>query len=286
MNEDRARTGVNEEDFVVAFRAACDALAGAGVPYLFMGGIASIVHGRTSWTHDLDVFIRRADEPTTVEALVGAGYRLDPNESSWFSKLWMNDVFLDVIYSSTGPVELDDDMLERERAEVWGREIPRARPGRPRGDEGARHGEETMHYWWDALAIIAKRESTGTTCSGGRRGPRADPERAAVRAVDRPRGARPRHPPAGVGNAGKRRSRPKPGASPYLAEHLHEALLSDQRVGEQDLQVWRDEHCIHVAGTVPTPARRDAIARVVRELAPGWGICNDDDGHRHPAGPE
>ena len=58
VNTERARTGVNEEEFVVAFRAACDALAGAGVPYLFMGGIASIVHGRTSWTHDLDVFIR------------------------------------------------------------------------------------------------------------------------------------------------------------------------------------------------------------------------------------
>ena len=97
----------------MAFRAACDALAGAGVPYLFMGGIASIVHGRTSWTHDLDVFIRRADEPTAVEALGAAGYGLDPTPSSWFSKLWMNEVFLDVIYSSSGPVDLDDAMLDQ-----------------------------------------------------------------------------------------------------------------------------------------------------------------------------
>ena len=174
MNTERARTGVNEEEFVVAFRAACDALAGAGVPYLFMGGIASIVHGRTSWTHDLDVFIRRADEPAAVEALVAAGYRLDPTPSSWFSKLWMNEVFLDVIYSSTGPVELDDAMLERgEWAEVWGRKVPVLGPEDLVVTKALAHGEETAHYWWDALAIIAKGElDWDYLLMRARRGPR------------------------------------------------------------------------------------------------------------------
>ena len=75
-------------------------------PTCSWAAIASIVHGRTSWTHDLDVFIRRGDEPTAVEALVAAGYRLDPSAVVVAqSKLWMGDVFLDVIYSSTGPVE-------------------------------------------------------------------------------------------------------------------------------------------------------------------------------------
>jgi hypothetical protein len=61
----------------------------------------------------------------------------------------------------------------------------------------------------------------------------------------------------------------------YLAEHLHEALLADERVGEQALDVWADEHCIHVAGTVATEDRRAAIVVVVNELAPGWDVCND-----------
>jgi hypothetical protein len=61
----------------------------------------------------------------------------------------------------------------------------------------------------------------------------------------------------------------------YLPEHLHEALLADPRVGEQDLRVTGDAHCIHVAGTVPTAARRDAVVAVVAELAPGWEICNE-----------
>jgi hypothetical protein len=159
VNEDRARTGVNEDDFVKAFHTACDALGGAEVPYLYMGGIASIVHGRTSWTHDLDVFIRRADEPAATEALVAAGFRLDPTPSSWFSKLWMEDVFLDMIYSSSGQLELDDAMLERgEWAEVWGRKVPVLGREDLVVTKALAHGEETAHYWWDALAIIAKGE--------------------------------------------------------------------------------------------------------------------------------
>ena len=65
------------------------------------------------------------------------------------------------------------------------------------------------------------------------------------------------------------------GEERYLPEHLHEALLADHRVGEQALTVWADAHCIHVAGTVATAERRDAVATVVAELAPGWDICND-----------
>jgi len=72
----------------------------------------------------------------------------------------------------------------------------------------------------------------------------------------------------------------------YLPEHLHEALLADERVGEQDLQVTADEHCIHVAGRVPTEARRDAIVGVVAELAPGWEICNDVEVVDVAAGPD
>jgi hypothetical protein len=61
----------------------------------------------------------------------------------------------------------------------------------------------------------------------------------------------------------------------YLPEHLHEALLADARVGEQALDVWADEHCIHIAGRVATESRRDAIVAVVNELAPGWDVCNE-----------
>ena len=69
--------------------------------------------------------------------------------------------------------------------------------------------------------------------------------------------------------------KPRDADERYLPEHLHEALLADRRVGEQDLQLWVEEHCIHVTGTVSTQARRDAVATVITELAPGWEIRND-----------
>jgi hypothetical protein len=74
--------------------------------------------------------------------------------------------------------------------------------------------------------------------------------------------------------------------SRYLAEHLHEALLADGRVGEQDLRVWIEGGCIHVTGGVPTRARCDAIVAVVTELAPGWEICNDVELTDVAAGPD
>jgi len=174
MTEDRVRTGVNEEEFVHVFQLATDTLVGADVPFLFMGGIASIVHGRTSWTHDLDVFIRRADEPTAVDALAQAGFRVDPVARTWLTKLWLGQVYLDVIYSSTGPVELDDDMLGRGQcAEVWDRRVPVLGPEDLVVTKALAHGEETSHYWWDALAIIAKCDLDWDYLLGrARRGPR------------------------------------------------------------------------------------------------------------------
>ena len=59
------------------------------------------------------------------------------------------------------------------------------------------HGEETAHYWWDALAIVAKGELDWDYLlmrAPARAAPDAQP--AAVRPVDRPRRARPRDPPA------------------------------------------------------------------------------------------
>lgn len=70
-----------------------------------------------------------------------------------------------------------------------------------------------------------------------------------------------------------RRADPEDGR--YLAGHLHEALLTDARVGEQDLEVHVDDGTVHVSGTVATPARREAVEAVIAELAPGWTIRND-----------
>jgi len=155
-NGSGTRTGVNDESFHRALRAARDALDEAGVPHVFMGGVASIVHGRTSWTHDIDVFLPAAHEPTATEALVRHGFIARDSEHGWLSKVEMDDVVVDLIHRAEGPVYVDAEMLERavERT-VWGVPVRVLAPEDLIVTKALAHDEETAHYWWDILAIIA-----------------------------------------------------------------------------------------------------------------------------------
>jgi predicted nucleotidyltransferase len=168
------RTGVNEAQFHEALALAVKALDEAGVPYVFMGGVASIVLGRTSWTHDIDVFIAGADEPTALDALVTAGFEIEPVESTWLSKVRFGDVVVDVIRCASGPVFLDEQMLERAvEGTVWGTTVKVIPPEDLVVTKALAHSEDTAHYWWDALAIIAGVDLDWTyLVMRARRGPR------------------------------------------------------------------------------------------------------------------
>lgn len=73
-----------------------------------------------------------------------------------------------------------------------------------------------------------------------------------------------------------------PGALPppglegaYLVGHLEQALACDPRVNEQGLCVEVAGQVVTVTGTVSTHDRRRAVAEVVGELAPGYGLRNE-----------
>ncbi len=168
------RTGVNEPAFHRALQGTAQALDEAGVAHLFIGGLASMVHGRTSWTHDLDVMVSPRDQPAALEALLGAGFAELPSPASWLSKVALDDVVVDVIHMATGPIFLDAEMLEHSVLQcVWGTDV------RVMGVEDLlltkvlACDEETAHYWWDALAVLAARPVDWAYLLGrARRGPR------------------------------------------------------------------------------------------------------------------
>jgi predicted nucleotidyltransferase len=150
------RTGVNDASFARALHLASEALESRGIPHLFMGGIASIVHGRTSWTHDIDVFIPAAHEPDAMQALVTEGFTALEPEHVWLSKAELGGVVVDLIHRAEGPVFVDEEMLTRAvRREVWGVPVKVMAPEDLIITKALAHGEETAHYWWDLLAIIA-----------------------------------------------------------------------------------------------------------------------------------
>jgi osmotically-inducible protein OsmY len=52
---------------------------------------------------------------------------------------------------------------------------------------------------------------------------------------------------------------------PYLAAHLRERLVADERIGEQDLQTEVVAGTVVITGEVATEERRTAISHVAAE---------------------
>ena len=60
----------------------------------------------------------------------------------------------------------------------------------------------------------------------------------------------------------------------YLAEHVREALATDERVNEPELEVQVVGGRVFVTGVVPTDERRSAVGDVVTECCPGMEVEN------------
>lgn len=60
----------------------------------------------------------------------------------------------------------------------------------------------------------------------------------------------------------------------YTAEHIHQALASDERVSEPELRVQVVAGRVIVTGDIHTEARRRAVADVVRDVDPDLVVDN------------
>ena len=61
----------------------------------------------------------------------------------------------------------------------------------------------------------------------------------------------------------------------YLLAHLHDALLADDRLHEQAIEIVVVGERLELRGEVATPERRQAAVQVVHELAPGVVVVDD-----------
>jgi hypothetical protein len=149
--EDRA-----EDVFLSVLDATVDALDTNGVPYMLMGGIASSVHGRPRWTHDIDVLVKPTDAKRALEALEGAGFVTEEAYADWLYKGFLRDVMVDIIFRSAGEMYLDDEMLTRVvLAEFKGRML-RVIPAEDlMVMKAVVHNEHMPRHWHDALGLIA-----------------------------------------------------------------------------------------------------------------------------------
>lgn len=116
---------VDEEVFLRVLRETAEALSGAALPHVFMGGLASAALGRPRWTHDIDVFVKPEDNRLVLDVLEDAGFITRETDPSWLYKALKDEVLVDVIFRSDGRVVLDDEMVSRARTtEVAGAKVP------------------------------------------------------------------------------------------------------------------------------------------------------------------
>lgn len=150
---------VDEPTFLRVAREAIAAVEQKEIPYAFIGGVASALHGRPRWTHDVDLLVRPEDAGRALDALAGVGFATQRTDDFWLFKAIKEGVLVDVIFRSTGDIYLDDEMLARSSVEEFkGLRLRVVAPEDLVVIKAVVHDEKTPRHWFDALGILARSE--------------------------------------------------------------------------------------------------------------------------------
>jgi predicted nucleotidyltransferase len=134
-------------------------LEAGDVEALLMGGIASAVHGRPRWTHDLDVFVRPQHARALLQLFADGGFATEEADPFWLFKATTDDVLVDIIFRSVGDLYLDEEMLTRRvQGDFHGRQVPLVSAEDLIVIKALAHAEHSPRHWHDALSIIARRD--------------------------------------------------------------------------------------------------------------------------------
>jgi predicted nucleotidyltransferase len=266
---------VDDATFVRVLAETIQVVEATGLPHAFMGGIASTALGRLRWTHDVDLLVRPEDARPILDALAAAGFDTDETDPTWLYKATKDGVLVDVIFTSSGDIVLDDEMLARVRPGTFqGLRLNVLAPEDLLVIKAIVHREHRQRHWFDALALI---EAGNLDWPYLLRRAAPSPRRVAslllyaqadgLEVPDWVIGALLE--PARVGKgAGE-----KPDDD-YLVAHAQEALASDPHTAELELDVAVDRGVVVLSGTVATPERQAAVAEVVGQALPGRKVRN------------
>jgi predicted nucleotidyltransferase len=145
-----------ERRFLDVFDSTIQAIQGADIPYVLMGGVASATVGRPRVTRDIDVFVRPEDARHVIDVLAKAGFDTEERFPHWLYKGWKDGILVDVIFRSSGDIYLDDEMLERStEGEYKGSRFRLIPPEDLLVIKAIVHDEHMPRHWHDALGIVA-----------------------------------------------------------------------------------------------------------------------------------
>ena len=265
---------VDEATFLRVLGDAIRVASGSGLPHAFMGGIASTALGRPRWTHDIDLCVRRQDARAMLAAFAEAGYDTEEADQSWLYKAMKDGVLVDVIFESTGGIELDDEMLSRVRQGTFRDfQLNVLGPEDLLVIKAIVHREHRQRHWFDALALVETGELDWPyLLRRAAPGPRRVaslllyaqtdglkvPDWVIERLLEQAREQESGHDVP----------------DEYLVAHAGEALATDPRTAELELDVRVEGREVVVSGTVATPERQAAVGEIVARALPGREVRN------------
>ena len=84
----------------------------SGVDFMLGGSMAAWARGGPEPDNDLDLMVRPAHAEAALEALAGAGMRIERPPEEWLYKAWHDEVLIDLIFCPSG-LELTDEVFAR-----------------------------------------------------------------------------------------------------------------------------------------------------------------------------
>lgn len=84
----------------------------SGVDFMLGGSMAAWARGGPEPDNDLDLMVRPAHAEAALEALAGAGMRVERPPEEWLYKAWHDEVLIDLIFCPSG-LELTDEVFAR-----------------------------------------------------------------------------------------------------------------------------------------------------------------------------
>jgi hypothetical protein len=265
---------VDEETFLRVLGDAIRVAGATGLPHAFMGGIASTALGRPRWTHDIDLCVRREDARAMLAAFADAGYETEETDQTWLYKATRDGVLVDVIFESTGGIVLDDEMLSRVRQGTFEHlQLNVLGPEDLLVIKAIVHREHRQRHWFDALALVETGELDWPYLL---RRAAPNPRRvASLLLYAQTDGLRvPDWVVESLLDQAREQEAGVDVPDEYLVAHAGEALATDPRTAELELDVSVDGREVVLTGTVATPERQAAVGEVVAKALPGREVRN------------
>lgn len=152
--------GPTEEEFLAVLDEALELLKESGHPHAVIGGIATTALLDSGWNvkrADLDFLVRTSDADEILESFREQGFAVWKKDPSWLYKAARPDVTLDVIFKSSGNIELDEDFISSLQIhEFEKRKLPTPCPEDLLTTKVLAHKEEAPGHWFDSLELLRK----------------------------------------------------------------------------------------------------------------------------------